>query len=405
MDSRRWGRRLAKVLGTVAVLAIMVLTLRDRVPAPAAILDALHAADPRWLLAAGLAEFVSMAMFARQQRRLLLAFGVTMPRHRALALSYSRSAISISLPAGSAVSAGYAFRQFRAGGADRAAATAVMVLSGVLSMIGLALLYATGALTSGVLELSAAWHTHAAATGLAVVALIVSLAALVRSLLAGRHPGHPVRLVRLDRLSARFPRFAALLRPLADAVVTSRSVRPRHWLLALGAAVANWLTDLICLLAAARAFGIGIGVLELATVYLTVQIVRQIPLTPGGIGVIELSLLTGLVSAGAGESPAAAAVLAYRLLSCWLIIPVGLLAWLLLHRGSHVVDRALLDQVGGPGELGAGLGQDLRPVGPRRDVGEQQAPGARPVGQRTGLLAREVHPDRALRCVGPRGLG
>ncbi len=125
-------------LGLVAVLAIVVLPLRDRLPSPSAVGAALREADPRWLAVAAAAEFVSMGMFARQQRRLLTAFGVTLRRRRVLALTYSRSAISISLPAGSAVSAAYAFQQFRAGGADRKAAAAVMVLSGVLSALALA---------------------------------------------------------------------------------------------------------------------------------------------------------------------------------------------------------------------------------------------------------------------------
>jgi lysylphosphatidylglycerol synthase-like protein len=68
---------------------------------------------------------------------------------------------------------------------------------------------------------------------------------------------------------------------------------------------------------------------SIATVYLAVQVVRQVPLTPGGIGVIEVSLLAGLVSAGAAQVTAAGAVLAYRLLSCWFIIPAGWLAWAL----------------------------------------------------------------------------
>ena len=99
------GKRVLKIAGTVAVFAIVLVTLRDKLPAPAHVADALGDADFRWLMIAAVAEFVSMAMFGRQQRRLLFAFGVSMPRHRALALSYSRSAISISLPAGSALSA------------------------------------------------------------------------------------------------------------------------------------------------------------------------------------------------------------------------------------------------------------------------------------------------------------
>ncbi len=372
MDRRR--RKVLQTLGVLVVAALMVLTLRDRIPAPAEVLRALRLADPRWLLAGAVAEFVSMALFARQQRRLLIAFGVTMPRARMLALSYSRSAISISLPAGSAISAGYAFRQFRAGGADRTSATTVMVLSGLLSLLGLVLLYLTGALTSGVLRVSEAWHTHPALTGLACLAAAAVLGSLVRR---ARHTRRPPRGDPLARLSARRPRLASLLRPLVDAVLRSRAVPPRHWALALASAAGNWLTDLLCLYAATRAFGLDLGVAELAGVYLTVQIVRQLPLTPGGIGVIELSLLAGLVSAGAAESPATAAVLAYRLLSCWLIIPVGLLAWLLLRR-AEVVNRTLLGELG-PGEEDLGLGQHGFPVGPGRDVGEQQ-----PLGRGTG---------------------
>jgi uncharacterized membrane protein YbhN (UPF0104 family) len=88
-----------------------------------------------------------MAAFAEQQRRLLAAFGVRMSAWRSQALTYARSAISISLPAGSA---GYAFQQHRARGANRAVAAAVMLLAGVAAVVGLALLYAGDALASAV---------------------------------------------------------------------------------------------------------------------------------------------------------------------------------------------------------------------------------------------------------------
>jgi hypothetical protein len=93
-------------------------------------------------------------------------------------------------------------------------------------------------------------------------------------------------------------------------------------------AVVNWLADMLCLAAAARAFALPVGLVTIATIYLGVQIVRQIPLTPGGIGLIETGLLAGLASAGAPTAAAAAVVLTYRVLSCWLILPLGGLAWL-----------------------------------------------------------------------------
>jgi uncharacterized membrane protein YbhN (UPF0104 family) len=304
----------------------IVFVLGDRLPDPAQVSTALGQADLTWLLVAAAAELISMAMFARQQRRLLTAFGVTMPRHRALALAYSRSAISISVPAGSAVSAAYAFRQFRTDGASKRTAASVMVLSGLLSLVGLLLLYLTGSLAAGVLLLHETWREHPAVVE-GVATMIVALALVVTFLAWPARRTFPEDAPKRARRPA--PR---LLTPVVEAVHSARDVAGRHWVLALAAAMANWLTDLICLAAAARAFHLPVSLVEIGAIYLTVQIVRQIPLTPGGIGVIEVSLLAGLVSAGAAEAPATAAVLVYRLLSCWLILPVGLLGALVLRR-------------------------------------------------------------------------
>jgi putative heme transporter len=340
-----------KAAAVLVLLIVAVVSLRGKLPSVPEIMDAIGAADTSWFAVAAAAEFVSMAMFARQQRRLLAAFGVRMPRHRALALAYSRSAIAISLPAGSAISAAYAFRQFRTGGASRGTAATVMVLSGLLSAAALFLLYATGALAAGAVQLGAAWHDDSSTTRVTVVTAFVMVA--IVGLFAWQsswhiHPNHPRAHFPV---LARWPRLARLLTPLTDAITNSRQVGGRHWALATGAAVANWLTDLLCLYAAAMAFHLPVSMVEIGAVYLTVQVVRQVPLTPGGIGVIEVSLLAGLVSAGAGDAGAAATVLVYRLLSCWLIIPVGLLCWLVLRRPSQhetVEDEAEIGgQIGG----------------------------------------------------------
>jgi uncharacterized protein (TIRG00374 family) len=329
----------AKLAAVLALLIVAVISLRGKLPSLTAVTDAIIGADTGWLAVATAAEFVSMSMFARQQRRLLSAFGVRMTRHRALALSYSRSAIAISLPAGSAISAAYAFRQFRTGGASRRTAATVMVLSGLLSFAALFLLYTTGVLAAAAVHLGAVWHEKSSTTKVSVV-LAVALVVLVglfawqsnwqiRGDAGATHSRHPRTH---HHLSTRWPRLSTALRPLTDAISSSRDVGGRHWTLALGAAVANWLTDLLCLYAAASAFHLPVGLAAIGAVYLTVQVVRQVPLTPGGIGVIEVSLLAGLVSAGAGNADAAATVLVYRLLSCWLIIPVGFLCWLVLRK-------------------------------------------------------------------------
>ncbi|MEU8664899.1 flippase-like domain-containing protein, partial [Actinoplanes philippinensis] len=78
---------------------------------------------------------------------------------------------------------------------------------------------------------------------------------------------------------------------------------------------------------------------RLALIYLAVQMVRQVPLTPGGVGLIEASMLAGLTAAGLPEATGAAVVLLYRLVSFWLMLPLGLIGWLRLRRGESGAAR------------------------------------------------------------------
>ena len=57
----------------------------------------------------------------------------------------------------------------------------------------------------------------------------------------------------------------------------------------------------------------------------------QIPITPGGLGVVEAGLTGSLALIGVPPAAAAVATLAYRLVSYWLALPAGGVAWL-LHR-------------------------------------------------------------------------
>jgi uncharacterized membrane protein YbhN (UPF0104 family) len=263
---------------------------------------------------------------------LLMAFGVRMSGLRAVTVTLSRSAIAVALPAGSAVSAGFAFQQYRHRGASRATASTVTILSALASAGGLALLY-----LGGLTPVGATWLT--------------GWMAWVRR----------------------------ALHPVGAAVRGARAVPPKHWIFTLAFAVTNWLLDLVCLIAVARACHLDLGYPHLAAAYLAVQIVRQIPATPGGIGLIETSLLAGLVSAGASQAPAAAVVLGYRLLSCWLIIPIGLTTWL----GLRLPRDAQLGEA-------TPLSADRPPPAPdrgRRDVsGPRSLSLRRRAGRRLGRL-------------------
>ncbi|MET8152539.1 lysylphosphatidylglycerol synthase transmembrane domain-containing protein [Actinoplanes sp. NPDC049668] len=321
-----WLRgRTARLLLLFAAVAAAVFVLRDRVPDPARILAIVGAADPRWLAAAVLAQFLSQVAFARQQRTLLAALAVRVSRRDALAITYSRTAMSMVLPAGSAMSAAFAMREYRRHGASKAAATTGIVLSGAASIVGLALLYAGAVGTS-----YGGWRAAAVAGAAAAVAALggwafaahrrrTPHAAAAPARVLGPAPG----LVERGLFKAR-----RLLRE-------ARAVRLRHWAATIAYAVLNWLLDLGCLVAIAHACDLPLTGFHLASAYLAVQVVRQIPLTPGGVGLIEASLLAGLVAAGAPQAGAAAVVLGYRIVSFWFVLPAGLAAYLRLNRHSR----------------------------------------------------------------------
>jgi hypothetical protein len=58
----------------------------------------------------------------------------------------------------------------------------------------------------------------------------------------------------------------------------------------------------------------------------------MIPLTPGGLGFVEAGLTGMLALADVAASAAVVATLAYRLVSFWLPIPAGALAYGLFRR-------------------------------------------------------------------------
>ncbi|MEU4693923.1 lysylphosphatidylglycerol synthase transmembrane domain-containing protein [Actinoplanes sp. NPDC023714] len=321
MESGAKYRKWLRAVVLVAALVAAVVLVRRQFPDPASLLDLLRTADPAWTVVAVLAGLTSQLSFALQQHGLLRAFGVPIDRFDAVALTSAGNAVSAVVPAGAVVSAAYTFRQYVARGATPAAAAAVTVLSGVVSALALVLLAAGGFLTAAPALL---WIPAVAAVALAVLVRFrpVGLRRRIKGWLAGR------------------PR---LLRPAVSVnrmLRMGRDVSGREWAVVLAFAAGKWVFDLACLMSIAAAFGAGLRWEHLAGVYLTVQVIRQIPLTPGGLGVIEASLLAGLVASGAPATEAVGIVLGYRVISFWLMLPVGLAGYLVLPAAKPVAEKA-----------------------------------------------------------------
>ena len=71
---------------------------------------------------------------------------------------------------------------------------------------------------------------------------------------------------------------------------------------------------------------------EVLAAFAFVRLLSAIPITPGGVGVVELGLTATLVTAGGDEAQVVAAVLVFRLLTFVLPIPVGAVSYFLWQR-------------------------------------------------------------------------
>lgn len=97
-------------------------------------------------------------------------------------------------------------------------------------------------------------------------------------------------------------------------------------------AAANWLLDAASLFVFLAAFGHIEDPDGLLVAYGLAYVLAAIPVTPGGLGIVEGVLVPSLVGFGATRAVAIVAVIGYRLVNFWLPIPVGAGAYLSLRK-------------------------------------------------------------------------
>lgn len=160
----------------------------------------------------------------------------------------------------------------------------------------------------------------------------------VRQALARRRPLGPDRRGEHHRfgripLAAR-SRISASLRDWARQLRTIR-LTPAAGLAAFALMMVSWVADVAVLALAFLALSTTPPWTGLLLAYCAGQIAASLPVTPGGIGVVEGSITLALVAFGGAETITLAAVLLYRLIAYWGCIPAGGLAWLVLRATSR----------------------------------------------------------------------
>jgi uncharacterized protein (TIRG00374 family) len=93
-----------------------------------------------------------------------------------------------------------------------------------------------------------------------------------------------------------------------------------------------------------------VGWAEVLAVFAFARLVTAIPITPGGVGVVELALITGLTRGGGDDAAVVAAVLLYRVLTYLVPIVLGAGTYVYWRRKRSWLDSAppLSDEFGVP---------------------------------------------------------
>jgi uncharacterized protein (TIRG00374 family) len=278
-----------------------------------------------WFGVMGGAEIVSFAFMWALTRQLL-------PRVSWFVAATSQlvsNSVSRVVPGGAAVGGATLYRMLSISGVAAPEAASAMAASTVLSN---ALLFAIPAV-AGLLALAGApvpdRLVPAAFVGgvffavlMAVGVVAIVFTAPLRAV--GRVAGRVVAI--LGRIGRRRWSFDA------ESLVVERDrlieVLGSRWPKAIAAAAGNWAFDYLALIAALYAVGAEPRFTIVLLAYAAAAVLAMVPLTPGGVGFVEVGLYSTLVVSGIGARDAGLATIAYRLVSWWFPVVTGLLAWL-----------------------------------------------------------------------------
>ena len=290
--------------------------------------DRLATVSAWWAVALGVLAILDVLSSSLPWRTLL----PELPWLDAIGFTQASTSLQNFVPGGAPVGVGISFGILRRLGIGAGAAGFAVALVGiwgqvtifVYPVIGLVLVLATGELTGTVAAAAAASGAAAlVAAGFAVYALRSGAAAV-------RLASPLLRMVTvLARLLRREPPrwdLEALLRLREERLALLR----RRWPLLTVSTLANQLTAYVLLDLSLRSVGVSLHELSPAETFLAWslgRLIASLPLTPGGIGVVELGLIGTLVGFGGGHAHVVAAVLLYRALIVVPTLVAGALAF------------------------------------------------------------------------------
>jgi uncharacterized protein (TIRG00374 family) len=370
-------KTLAKRAVAVVVAGIAIYLVLPVITEVLASWPQLSTLNPWWIIAAVAAEIAHfICTFALQ--RLALRTKAWFPVITSL---LAGNAVTLIMPGGAAVGAAVQFRMLAASGQDTTSTVGGLAASALLGVGGLLALPAIALPVILASTPSSGGLVYAAIFGAIVFVVFAAFGAVLLTYdtplrWAGMRAQHLRNLILRKR--ERLDGFDETLLAQRNDI---REALGRHWWQAVLLSAGRLAFDYLCLLAALQATGSRPRPSLILVAYALAGIIRMIPLTPGGLGLVEASLTGLLILADVNSSQAALATLAYRMASYWLPLLAGPVAYgLFLIRYRERKDLPA-------GEHGAGVSKPLPHRGGRDEVGERGGDRRRVVDRDPGLGA------------------
>ncbi len=320
-------RRAVALAVAIAVAAAVFLFVLPKIASYRAVWDTIQ--DLTWPQVAALAgaTLLNIVTFAPPFMATLPGLGFL----RALVLTQASTASTYLAPGGAAVGMVLAYAMLRGWGFEPSAVALAVALTGAWNQL---FLFGAPAIALALLTLnggSSRLLQTVALIGLGVfVAAVIAFGlALSRDRYAQSVGDYAARLAtwafKLIRRAGVTWGGASLVAFRRDAVGL---LRRRWWVLTL-ATIAGQLTVFGVLLTCLRTLGVSaeqVSLTEAFAGWTLVRLLGSLPITPGGIGVVELGLTGALVGFGGPNDAVVAAVLLYRALTVLPTLVLGLLA-------------------------------------------------------------------------------
>jgi len=328
-------RRFRFTLKLIAFVGVIYFALVTVFPGVRRAAGELQNLNPVFIIAGVGLELAALFAYTLLTRAALGDAGHLLSSWRLFRIQMSTKALSSIVPGGSAAGSALGYRLMTLSGVPGPDAGFALATAALGSAVVLNVLFWIALVVSIPIRGVNGGYASAAIAGVLIMSFI---GMLVFGLLEGQGRAERIfrwiaRRLRLDenRAAAGVKHIAGRLEDLAaDRQLLGRTI---------GWATANWLLDAAALWVFLRAFGLSTDIDALLVAFGLANVLAVVPITPGGLGVIDVALSTALIGFGAPAEQAVLGVASWRLAQFFFPIVLGGVLYGTLRVGPWSIQR------------------------------------------------------------------